>query len=281
VSDQPLFSVIVPTYDRPSYLLEALESVRHQTIEDFECLVVDDEGPGNIELPEDPRFRIIRRERNGGVAASRNTGFEHSRGRFLAFLDDDDMMTPTRLELADEGLARQPVALCWVRYMHRPPGANRLLEGDVRGKLHEGLTPGPGMTALRRDAFLPFDDRFRCVEDTEWWVRLAQARRVTTVPEIGLLHRRHDEPRPGMELPARIRENVWILDLHASYFRKYARAAGFRWKRIGLMAQRLGDHRLARRAFLQSLRRSPSPRTALHLAWSVAPLQKQTAAGVA
>jgi glycosyltransferase involved in cell wall biosynthesis len=271
VSDRPLFSLIVPTWNRPRYLGEALGSIRTQTVEDWECLVVNDGGPGRVDLPEDPRFRLIRREQNGGAAASRNTGFEEARGRFVAFLDDDDLMTPTRLELALEGMSRAPVVVCWTRFMHRPQGANRVLEGDVRGRLHEGLTPGPGSTALAREAFVPFDERFRSVEDVEWWVRLAQRQHATTVPRIGLIYRLHEGPRPGMEVPERIREMQWLLELHADYFRAYPRAAAFRWKRIGLLAQRIGDHRLARRAFRESLRKSPSARTAWHLARSFGP----------
>jgi glycosyltransferase involved in cell wall biosynthesis len=274
MSTGPLFSVIVTTWDRPAFLSEALRSVRAQTVEDWECLVVHDAGPGRIELPDDPRFRLIRRELNGGAAACRNTGVEHAKGRFVVFLDDDDAMAPTRLELAMTGASRAPVVICWTRFMDHPPGGNRVLEGDVRGTLHEGLVPAPGATAVQREAFVPFDTRFRSVEDVEWWVRLVQDRQVTTVPEIGLLYRHHDGPRPGMELPQRIRENLMVLDLHPAYFRKYPRAAAFRWKRIGLIALKAGDLRLARRAFARSFRRAPSTRTVWHLARSIGSSQR-------
>ena len=98
--DDPLFSVIVPTYQRPPFLLEALDSVRRQTIESFECIVVDDGSPEPVRLANDDRVRLVRRPINGGVAAARNTGIDHARGRYITFLDDDDVYTPTRLALA-------------------------------------------------------------------------------------------------------------------------------------------------------------------------------------
>ena len=109
---QPLFSIIIPTYGRAEYLAEAVDSVLAQTVADFECLVVDDGSPEPVSLStEDDRVRVLRREINGGPSTARNTGLAHARGRFVAFLDDDDLYLPVRLALALEGLARAPVDL--------------------------------------------------------------------------------------------------------------------------------------------------------------------------
>ncbi|MBI4259617.1 MAG: glycosyltransferase family 2 protein, partial [Actinobacteria bacterium] len=102
----PLFSVIVPTHGRPAYLAEALASVAAQTIEDWEAVVVDDASPEPVEVPDDPRFRLVRRDENGGPGAARNSGLAAATGRYIAFLDDDDLFTPDRLEVALEGLQR-------------------------------------------------------------------------------------------------------------------------------------------------------------------------------
>src|SRR5947207_2920851 len=122
----PLFSVIVPTYGRPKMLHDAINSVLGQTIDDLECIVVVDAGPESVVVDGDERLRVVRRDHNGGPAAARNTGVEHARGQYLAFLDDDDWFVPERLEIALEGLERAPVAICWSRFSdqadERPSG---------------------------------------------------------------------------------------------------------------------------------------------------------------
>src|SRR6476661_2260120 len=102
----PTFTVIVPTYGRPEFLADALASIVAQSFADFECIVVDDASPEPASLPADSRLRVIRREFNGGPPAARNTGIEAARGRYVAFLDDDDVWTRRRLEDALEAHSR-------------------------------------------------------------------------------------------------------------------------------------------------------------------------------
>jgi glycosyltransferase involved in cell wall biosynthesis len=99
----PRFSVIIPVYNRAETALRALESVRNQTLSDFECIVIDDGSKDGEELRavvdslRDPRFRYIRRK-NGGASAARNTGVCEARGEIVAFLDSDDRWLPEKLE---------------------------------------------------------------------------------------------------------------------------------------------------------------------------------------
>jgi glycosyltransferase involved in cell wall biosynthesis len=266
-----LFSVIITTYDRAEFLAQAVESVRRQTVDSWECIIVDDAGPRSAQATNDPRVRVVRRERNGGGGAARNTGVAEARGHFLTFLDDDDLFTPDRLEMAIEALDRAPVAICWTRFFDGPARAGRRLEGYVSGTLHEGLVPNVGATTVRRDAFLPFDENYRSAEDVEWWIRLVGAASVATVPRIGHLMRRHPGVRHRNGLAVRTRENVRLMELHRRYFLDYPRAAAFRWSRIGHLARTVGDHRLARMAFARSLRIRPQAAAGWHLVRSLRP----------
>jgi glycosyltransferase involved in cell wall biosynthesis len=98
----PRFSVIVPVYNRAGTVLPTLQSVRDQTFEDFECIVVDDGSVDGEQLQavvaglNDPRFRYVRRE-NGGESAARNTGIDEAEGSFAAFLDSDDRWLTEKL----------------------------------------------------------------------------------------------------------------------------------------------------------------------------------------
>lgn len=89
----PLFSVVIPVYNRAAELADALRSVLTQTEQDFEIIVVDDGSTDDprktVDDAGDPRVRYCRQDNRGGGAA-RNAGIDLARGRFVAFLDSDD-----------------------------------------------------------------------------------------------------------------------------------------------------------------------------------------------
>jgi glycosyltransferase involved in cell wall biosynthesis len=265
----PLFSVIIPTFDRPDLLREAVESVLVQTVGDFECIVVDDAGPTPAQVVSDRRVRVERHTSNRGEAGARNTGLREARGRYVVFLDDDDEFTPDRLQLALEGLKSAPISICWRRGSDGTTGGNRYLDGNVYERILDGLTPQLGQVAFDRSLAPEFDERFPAVCDTEWMLRLVESHEVRTVPQVGLVYRVHDGVRHGNDSEARLWGSYLLLEKHADYFDRHPQAAAFRWKRIGLLSARLGDHRMARRAFLRSLCLRPDAEMAWHLARSV------------
>lgn len=262
----PTFSVIIPTYGRARYLEEAVGSVLTQTVSDVECIVVDDASPTPVELPDDPRVRVIRRLENGGPAAARNSGLDEAGGELIAFLDDDDVYTPDRLSIAAEGLANAPLAICWSRTLGSDAnGGGRMLMGDVRGSILDATTPHMGATAVRRDVVQRFDERFLATQDVVWWLRMSEQTRVWTVPRVGLLYRSHAAARHRNGASARIEASLTLLEIEREYFGAHPRAAAFRWMRIGLMAREIGDIELSRSALRRSLRLHPSARSFRHL----------------
>jgi glycosyltransferase involved in cell wall biosynthesis len=267
----PLFSVIVPTHDRPDLLPVAVASVLAQSVDDFEVLIVDDAGTRPPAPFDDPRVRIIRRERNGGPAAAINTGAAAARGRYLAFLADDDLWVPQRLDFALQGLARAPVAVCWSRYIDEVPSSKPVLDGDVGDSILDTVTPSMIATALDRGAFIPIDERYRGTEDVAWWLTMAQRHEVATVPRVGALVRRHAEVRVSHGDGARIEGGLRLIEEHQEWFDAHPRARAMRWQRIGLTSARAGSTAFARRAYLASLRARPRLRPLLHLARTYRP----------
>ncbi len=85
------FSVIIPTRDRPEFLAQAVKTVLEQSFQDIELLIVND---GTVPIADfgDRRVRVLNSEARGAVPA-RNLGITEARGRFIAFLDDDDYWT--------------------------------------------------------------------------------------------------------------------------------------------------------------------------------------------
>lgn len=100
-------SIIIPTYNRSELLLETLESVGRQSYEDWECIIIDDGSIDNTKqvvsqlVSKDSRFQFFEKPENycKGASGSRNYGFELSKGKYIQWLDDDDLISENKIEL--------------------------------------------------------------------------------------------------------------------------------------------------------------------------------------
>ncbi len=100
MTDSPLVSVVIPTYNRINLLSDAIKSVYEQTYKNIEIIVVDDgstDATRQMVISCFPQVRYIY-QRNQGVSVARNTGIRHAVGEFVAFLDSDDLWIPGKLE---------------------------------------------------------------------------------------------------------------------------------------------------------------------------------------
>ena len=95
-------SIIMPSYNTAQFLLQSVQSVVAQTYKDWELIIVDDCSTDNtdevIASISDERIRYIKNEQNSGAAVSRNKALREARGRWIAFLDSDDLWHPEKLE---------------------------------------------------------------------------------------------------------------------------------------------------------------------------------------
>ena len=132
----PTVSIIIPTYNRVGYLSQAVDSVLAQTLVDWELIVVDDgstdETSCYLESLADPRI-VALGQMNQGESAARNAGIAHARGRYIAFLDDDDLFAPQKLELQAAFLCDHPESISW-------PSARR--SSTARGRSFAAGRPG-------------------------------------------------------------------------------------------------------------------------------------------
>lgn len=96
-----LISVIIPTYNRADLIIRAIASVREQVYQNLEIIVVDDASDEDIaqviEQINDSRIKYIRHQTNLGGSEARNTGIKHSQGKYITFLDSDDVWLPNKL----------------------------------------------------------------------------------------------------------------------------------------------------------------------------------------
>jgi glycosyltransferase involved in cell wall biosynthesis len=184
----PTVTVVVPTFNRPRMLAQALASIRSQTYGDWECIVVDDgsDPPARpvVDGLGDPRIQYVWRA-NAGRSAARNAGIALARREYVAFLDDDDLWLPNKLALQVPVLSGQPevglVTAGW-RYV------------DAAGEPLREMTPWVWRPQLGVDSWLfscpalpsgvlvrrewldragGFDESLDANEDRDLWLRLA------------------------------------------------------------------------------------------------------------
>ena len=133
-----LFSVIVPCFNASRTILQTLNSIQKQIMNDFECLIINDFSNDNSEeiitkfVQLDSRFKLINLESNKGVSFARNKGLEKSSGRYVTFLDSDDMWHRNFLQSSvdiREG-TDLPITHCpYVRFMKKDNMSRRMAWG--------------------------------------------------------------------------------------------------------------------------------------------------------
>jgi len=185
VIPMPEVSVIIPTFNRAAMLVDAVRSVLGQTFTDFELIVVDDGGSDDTSgrlAAWAARITLLRTRRQG-VAAARNHGAASSAGRYLAFLDSDDLWLPEKLECQLSAHRARPQMRIshtdeiWVRRNRR---VNPMRKHAKRGgRIFSYSLPmcriSPSSVIIERGLFEEvggFDRRFCVCEDYELWLRI-------------------------------------------------------------------------------------------------------------
>lgn len=124
----PEVSVIMPAHNAEQFICESIDSVIAQTFTDWELIVVDDaSGDRTVELLQqrygtDSRVSVVVLEENGGAAVARNTAIQHAKGRFIAFLDCDDLWLPDKLSVQLDYMKRHQVPFTFTGYEKVTPG---------------------------------------------------------------------------------------------------------------------------------------------------------------
>ncbi|MBT2578489.1 glycosyltransferase family 2 protein [Bacillus sp. ISL-8] len=119
---QPLVSIVTPSYNASSFIKETIQSVQSQTYKKWEMIIVDDVSKDNTcelikeEIKKDDRIRLIELEENGGAAIARNTGINCAKGKYIAFLDSDDLWLPEKLEKQLAFMQNNNIAFSFTSY---------------------------------------------------------------------------------------------------------------------------------------------------------------------
>ncbi len=203
----PIVSVIVTAYNREQFVGEAIASIQRQTLADFEVLVVDDGSTDAtsavVRSFADRRVRLLKHESNRGIPAARNSGLEAARGKYIAWLDSDDIARPRRLEQQVGFLERHTeVALVGACAGKINAAGQRFGKVRVAPFGHDDIRAW----LLFRSAFqqssttgrasilkcFPFSLEFPVCEDVDLFIRLSRDHVLRNLPEVLIDRRLHD-----------------------------------------------------------------------------------------
>lgn len=284
---EPQVSVVIPTYNAASVLAQAIDSVLAQTYRAFEIIVIDDGSSDST--PEllrayGNRVRGIRQD-NAGVYAARNRGVRAAHGRYIAFLDADDIWLPAKLERQIDILDKQPAFPVVHTDAALIDAEGRLLKAatnprrqSVNGHVFEEFFRSNmavillSTVMLRRECFDKtgfFDERYRSVVDQVFFLRLAWDFPIYFIPEPLVKYRvtPGSLSRGNVGRNLRIREELLreFIAEHPEYFGVRPKLLRDKWRSFHLDAAgqlwNAGQYAAAHRYF--STVRAVSPRAFL------------------
>lgn len=202
-----MIDIIMPCYNAAEYIEETIQSVLRQTETEFELICIDDCSMDNtysilqqLSL-QDKRIRVLRNERNSGIAATRNRGIKEGNAEYIAFFDDDDIMPPDRLRIGKEYLDdHQDIGIVAGNYLIFDEKGNRKVvqsnefyaASEVRSILpFINIIPN-GTTLLRRKIVDKYNVTFHeeyGIEDYRFYSEVMMLTDINILPDILLEHR--------------------------------------------------------------------------------------------
>lgn len=238
-ADSPFFTVVIPTHNRSNLLNRAIKSVLNQTFDDFEIIIVDDYSNDDTSSVvgsfSDPRIIYLKNSRAKGVSGARNMGIFSAKGHWVAFLDDDDVWLPEKLESQYElaQKAKKTVGLICTDYgIYREKEDNPVIyknrpSGYVRDKLLYGGIIGCFSSICVRTEILKaiggFDERFPSSEDQDLYLRVAELSEFAFVPQTLVYAFQERRVRIGQNHQSRLEGCVMFRNKHAALINKSLR----------------------------------------------------------
>jgi len=230
VKKQPLFSIVVPTYNQAEFLPEALDSILSQTYDNWEAIVVNDGSTDQTAevmknyAEKDARIRIIHKT-NGGVASALNEGIKNARGDWICWLSSDDMFEPDKLEVNLQAIEENPD----IRFFHTnyflfdeerrlkcellsdPRECVPSVELQVLKFFETNYVSGISIAIYREvfDHVGGFDEKYRCGQDFDMWLRINARYRAFYIDRKTCVTRWHEKQGMRRFPPAGSYDSSW------------------------------------------------------------------------
>jgi len=228
---EPMFSVVLATFNRADLVMDAVNSVLAQTLNDFELIIVDDRSTDDtldvLAKIADSRVTVVVNERSKGYAGARNTGILRARARWVCQIDSDDLWPTDMLELMAAAIATAPaqVGILYGTLVYLDTGSGQVRAvrtAERAGRLHDVLLEDHFMShcgaALRTDALVAiggYDETLRQQADSDILIRLSQDWAVVAVPDARYVVREGHADRL-MVNPGALLAFVQLYEKHAA-----------------------------------------------------------------
>lgn len=256
--NQPLVSVIIPTYNRPVQLKETIESVLSQTYKNLEIIVVNDAGQDVSDLLssfKDRRISYFVHDENKGLAGARNTGLENAGGDYIAFLDDDDIFYQNHIETLINGIMQTGAGVVYA-------DAYRCIQKKEDGKYVEDrkelqysfdysqrllfvMNIAPVQCFMfSRDLLasgVMFDESLTTHEDWDFWIQLSFQSEFVHIKEVTseYRHRADNTNMVTTKLPDFLRTMKIIFERYSAYTEGDEEVLSYQQKRIAEMEEQI------------------------------------------
>ena len=272
-------SVIIPTYNRASFLRRSVRSVLEQSYTDLEIVIVDggstDGTRDVIEAFDDDRLRIHYRKRPQGLSSARNKAMELATGEYIAFLDDDDRLAPSAIETLVDALVDRPEGCAgafggWLTVRNGGETAIRSVPTgtisfeDIRER---NVIGGPSGTLFRTSVFETvgtFDESLPAREDVDMWMRILDRYTMVGIDEVLYERSMHDDQL--VDDPEKmLYGHEQIIDRYGESMTDAHRMMRHRWAVKDYV--KLGRSAEARREYRRALSIDPEERDWYYYAW--------------
>jgi len=270
----PAVTAIITTFNRSSFVKEAIGSVLSQSFRDFELLVLDnsstDDTRSVVESFKDKRLNYIRHEPLN-ISQARNLGVRQAKGKYIAFLDDDDLWLPDKLEKqlevfeeGDDALALVYGGLLWVDSngievgVHKPVLRGRVLTELLLQK--DAFTGSASNAMLRKSAVESlggYDEDVPTGEDLDLYLRLAEKYLTDFTDESVVKVRTHSGPRLGDKLRDAAELELKMMNRYGYVFEQDRKLRSFYLQKIGGKLVRVGDACAGRKYIISAIKTNP------------------------
>jgi glycosyltransferase involved in cell wall biosynthesis len=281
--ENPLVSVVIPTYKRPDMLGRAINSVLNQTYDNIEIIVVDDNDADSEYRRETEEFLeryadvdnllYLKHKKNKNGAAARNTGINNAKGEYIAFLDDDDEWLSEKIEFQVEAIENLEVTAVYCNHFVRNNNQLYTVTAEIKGNIYKNLLKGncTSMTSsilIKKSELLKvngFDERLASFQDYDLWLRLFKDNKIDFIDEtLVIVDRELSEYRVSHNLEGRLGALKVIISKWEKEINKYSNTKEFKnkYKKMAFlsnakMVMKNGDRLASIKLYLKALRIHP------------------------
>jgi len=223
----PLVTAVITTYNRPLLVQHAIQSVLAQTYKPLEIIIVNDGSDSKLEnwlhTQGLNHIKYIKHKKNQGLPTARNTGLKHSKGKYITYLDDDDLWKPEKIKkqvmLAERLTSNFAIIYCGLELEDESGQIVALnmprLKGVIRNEIVEkGLNTIPSSFLFRKDVLLKiggFDTDLYTGIDHDLWMKIAKHGYSTDyVNDPLVIHKQHG----GLQMTSNVAKRITGIELY-------------------------------------------------------------------